>query len=589
MAKIPDSKLALSFVVLMAISCLAAAQTRYQTVRDHGVAWFKDATGKRFTSAGVCVVETGTKFDDYDPGNPSYGAWRFYKSKADWAADTLRVLKRGGFNTVGAWSDYSALLAVPGNDLKMTPILHSGSSAGFPWTDMWDPALVKLSDDVAKGLIESLKRDKRIIGYFSDNELGWWRPALFEWVWKQKTHYTRHRVINLLRQRYLGSWQALTRDFDPGQVKNWAQLENQGKLCLRPGATGQPAIAAVQKMLADRYYYLSKNSVKRYDPGALYLGDRYISNYYSEVAEAAGKYCDVVSTNLNANWADGGYVNYHLRGLAKITHKPLMVTEYYMSAVENRSGNKNDRSGFPVVQTLDQRATGFRNTTESLLKDPDVVGAHWFQYYDEPQNGRGDGENYNFGLVDVNNQPYQELLETAHHLDPALHADARVIESKGDILPMAPADPLDMTRWNRSAAFVPSDSKIPRGDLYACWRPEGIEMRLFWSEERFSEAYFRNGKIPGGDETKVIVDIPSSRTHWVRSLAAGPSSDRIGAWKSHGHVDSASWLTWKVPSLSLSKKTLKPGDDVAMDVRLVSQTRAYQTVWHLRGRLGENP
>jgi hypothetical protein len=589
MAKNPDSKLASTFLLVTAISGFASAQTRYQVVRDHGVAWFQDAAGKRFTSAGVCVAETGTKFDDYDPSNPSYGAWRFYKSKADWAADTVRVLRSGGFNTIGAWSDYASLLAIPSNDLKMTPILHSGSSAGFPWTDMWDPALVKLSDDVAKGLIESLKRDKRIIGYFSDNELGWWRPALFEWVWKQKTHYTRHRVINLLRHRYLGSWQALTRDFDPGEVKNWVQLENRGKLCLKPGAAGQPAISEVQKMLADRYYFLSKNSVKRYDPGALYLGDRYISNYYPEVAEAAGKYCDVVSTNLNANWTDGGYVYYHLRGLARVTNKPLMITEYYMSSVENRSGNKNDRSGFPVVQTLTQRAVGFRNTTESLLKEPDVVGAHWFQYYDEPQNGRGDGENYNFGLVDVNNRPYQELLDTARQIDPALHTQAHITKPKGETLPKAPIDLSDMTRWNRNAALIPSDTEVPRGDLYASWLPDGIEMRLFWSEERFSEAYFRNGKIPTGDETKVIVDIPSSRTHWVRSLVPAQSSVGKDAWKSHGHVDSASWLTWKVPASSLSKKTLKSGDEVAMDVRLVSQTRSYQTVWHLRSRLGENP
>jgi hypothetical protein len=37
---------------------------------------------------------------------------------------------------------------------------------------------------------------------------------------------------------------------------------------------------------------------------------------------------------------------------------------------------------------------------EEISEPPYVVGADWFQYYDEPTHGRADGENYNFGLVD---------------------------------------------------------------------------------------------------------------------------------------------------------------------------------------------
>src|SRR6266404_3246958 len=92
-----------------------------------------------------------------------------------------------------------------------------------------------------------------------------------------------------------------------------------------------------------------------------------------------------------------------------LTGKPVLVSEFYMCAQQNRSGNKNDRSIFPTLATQGERITGFRNTVLALLRIPYVIGADWFQYYDEPTHGRGDGENFNFGLVDINDQPTRVL------------------------------------------------------------------------------------------------------------------------------------------------------------------------------------
>ena len=44
---------------------------------------------------------------------------------------------------------------------------------------------------------------------------------------------------------------------------------------------------------------------------------------------------------------------------------------------------------------------------------PGFVGAHWFQWTDEPVLGRMDGENYNIGFVDVTNRAYKELVDAA--------------------------------------------------------------------------------------------------------------------------------------------------------------------------------
>ena len=52
----------------------------------------------------------------------------------------------------------------------------------------------------------------------------------------------------------------------------------------------------------------------------------------------------------------------------------------------------------------------YRYYVENAAAMPAMIGAHWFQWMDEPNTGRSDGENYNIGLVDVTDQPYAELM-----------------------------------------------------------------------------------------------------------------------------------------------------------------------------------
>ena len=128
---------------------------------------------------------------------------------------------------------------------------------------------------------------------------------------------------------------------------------------------------------------------------------------------------DAVSSNLNAAWNDGTFPRFYLDTLHALSGKPVFVSEFYMAAQQNRSGNKNDSSTFPTVATQKERAAGFRNTVQALARTPYVVGADWFQYYDEPTHGRFDGENYDFGLVDIHDQPYEPLTAAAQALDLA--------------------------------------------------------------------------------------------------------------------------------------------------------------------------
>jgi agarase len=59
------------------------------------------------------------------------------------------------------------------------------------------------------------------------------------------------------------------------------------------------------------------------------------------------------------------------------------------------------------VLTQTERAEGYRNYTTTLAKSPYVVGFHWFQWADQPKEGRADGENSNYGVVTANGKACQ--------------------------------------------------------------------------------------------------------------------------------------------------------------------------------------
>ena len=66
-----------------------------------------------------------------------------------------------------------------------------------------------------------------------------------------------------------------------------------------------------------------------------------------------------------------------------------------------------------------------RRHTANFAAIPEVIGTHWFQYYDHPKGGRPDGEDYDFGLVDTNDRPYERVDRGAGRGQPASAAHPR--------------------------------------------------------------------------------------------------------------------------------------------------------------------
>ena len=461
---------------------------RWTLASEGGVAWLVTPCGERFYSIGINGLDGGAP--RRRAGGRIYYHWpTFFPDFASWLGTTRARVVGWGFNTAGAGSLPPRLLRLP-----VIPNLDLGLTARFHWVDPFDPAAERRLRAWARRLVAPYRGDPYRIGYFTDNEVGWWSGALFDYYARQRaTNRTKQRLVALLREHYADDWDRFSRDFVPpdGVGSFDGLLKGRDRPRLRPGGAGIQMIRAWTALLTERYYRLIHEALRAADPDALIFGDR-LPIYYDPVAvRAMAPWVDAIATNYNVESPDGWVARYYFDGLRQLTGgKPVLVSEWFFAADENRSGNRNN-GHLMTVGTQAERARGAAAAAERFARQPTVVGTHWFQYYDDPKGGREDGEDYDFGLVDIDDRPYEQLVEALARTNvrlAAIHresADAdRTPPGGAWAIPRADIDPGDRSlgEWPKEAALVPGlatpGAEVPFGEFFLAWSRAGLSLAL---------------------------------------------------------------------------------------------------------------
>jgi hypothetical protein len=387
-----------------------------------------------FYSKGVNFLDPGKESPKSKAKHAFYWG-NFFTTIEQWRRATDKQLQEWGFNTRGGWSDPS-----PEFNLALTVDLELGRNSKFHWFDPFNPKQEEETLQWAERLTAPFRNDPKLLGYFIDNEVGWWNSALFIWYLdKAWDNHTKRMLWQLIHDHYGGNWDRLLEDWVPeGATAGFDDLRQAGsKLKLRPGGYGIQLVNSFMRRYCQHYYRMTSEAIRHAHPGALILGDRLPLYYHQDAVLAMNDYVDVISTNYNVDVPDGWVAPYYFDGLARLSSKPVLVTEFFFAAMENRSGNKNEtaRNKYPkpghlmTVHTQAERAFGIMNAIRNFAGFPNVVGSHWFQYCDEPLGGREDGEDYNMGLIDLANRPYEEVTGVFRGWNPRLEAIHR--ESAG--------------------------------------------------------------------------------------------------------------------------------------------------------------
>ncbi len=414
----------------------------FRVAERDGVFWLVDPDGGRFLSKGVNTV----RFDQDKIQNTeripyAEACKRKYGSEEAWRAAAASRLSRWGFNTLGAWADEAVasagaapLAVAPNLDLGMSYAWQNNkrvpNAAKQEFPDVFDPGFEQHVRGRARDLCSKRREEQNILGWFIDNELRWgpdWRGGdelLTLFLNLNVRSAGRAAATACLRARYPdfaefnGIWRASTQSWDAFDRLTQVVPPYQRKPFYQRNATEEEAADRVEPrraaffaacdafaaLVGERYFALATAAIRAADSNHLVLGSRLAYLPPPGVVQAAGHFNDVISINcydLDATPVIAGY---------GATGRPCLISEFSFRGAD--SGLPNTGGAGPVVVDQRERAAAFRRYVTAALRQPTVVGYHWFEHADEPAEGRFDGENSNFGTVTIEDRIYEEVTQT---------------------------------------------------------------------------------------------------------------------------------------------------------------------------------
>jgi hypothetical protein len=352
--------------------------------------WFVDPEGHLFLSVGSDVTRPemitrtagremyfqelpppgllGRRSGD-DPG-ASFYTWNLARRfgpdwRPQWVDFTLRRMQDWGLNTVANWSDPDLWRA--GRKAYVVQLSWNIKITYLGLPDVYSREFAQTIDAAAQRQCEPLREDPWLLGYFLANE-----PPF-----PQKAEQTAGLILagpNTATRQALEKW--LEADDTPERRKMFIDDA------------------------FDRYVQMTSAAVRKYDPNHLNLGMR-SGGRPTEAEIRASRAFDVYSVNiydyqLNAE---------RMKQITELTGKPVIIGEFHFGVP-----GRGLSAGLVQVKNQEERGAAYRYYVEQAFAIPGLIGAHWFQWADQPPTGRFDGENYNIGLVDVTDRPYGELI-----------------------------------------------------------------------------------------------------------------------------------------------------------------------------------
>lgn len=416
-----------------------------------------------------------------------------------WARQTMQRVLDAGFKGIGAWS-HRVFHDMP---IAMTRDLNVWAAAPKQAFRLYHPDWLPAADAHIQSQVQPLRKNRYLVGYFIDNELDFsdisvGPGAYFNFLPAEDPN--RVEVVKVIRElwpeiaEFNAAWHC--------DLKDYAALDQWKEIPRVPEESYAALRSRWLEHLMGDYFRQVTQLIHKHDPNHLVLGIRFAGFAPSEVVRAARPWTDAQSINYYVG--DARLDPTIFNALHEQSDQPVIVSEYSFHALDGRSGNRNTAGFAAQVVNQQARAEAYRLMTTRLARVPYIVGADWFQWSDEPPSGRSaDGEDVNFGVVDVDDRPYNQLVDairqTAARLD-TIHATSAQDQQDG-VWRDSPTRPTmrvaylsrpirldgDLSEWpdaNRVQGIHLSQtvgldvSRLPPPTIMLGWRPEGLYLAM---------------------------------------------------------------------------------------------------------------
>lgn len=401
----------------------------FRTQHDGKRWWLVDPDGYAFLSVGVDCVRKGSPgpveaiedlFDwlpnpeDSLPGGFS-DKWRngknadFYKYnmmrvfgndwETEWEIITAGLMKKFRINTVGNWSDLDYAKKI--NTPYVLPMSDFPSTEVLLYRDFPDVFAeeYKINSEKFASQLNEYKDDPYLIGFFLRNEPHWafgYHNLAYEMFGTNQKSVSKDEFVKWVSSKYEDDIDS----FNENWKLNLNSFNELKEMTFKeyPSHIADSDFYEFSEIMVSKYIDIPCDEVEKVDSNHLNLGMRY-AWLSSDLLYKAGERFDVFSIN------GYGIDPPPTAEIARRSGKPVMIGEFHHGATDRGL----PATGIIGVLSQEDRANAYRNYTEQGFARPELIGMHYFQLIDQPFYGRFDGENYNIGIVDITNHPYDEL------------------------------------------------------------------------------------------------------------------------------------------------------------------------------------
>ncbi|MGI9642916.1 MAG: hypothetical protein ACR2N9_09045 [Acidimicrobiia bacterium] len=412
---------------------------------DDGRWWLITPDGHAFWSHGLQgVTSTGTpEGDSVFPYETNI--LERHGSKEAWADNTLQLMDRAGFNTIGDFSEIEffegdlpyvtgVFLNHHAPRVERGPDAFRGRAADFFHPDFEAGVLTDMET------VRQCGADPHCIGVFLDDEISWAAsflmpiPYFDSYQWLEPGAPGKEALQQFLEERYDGeiagfneTWGTSLESFDEIQTVD-PEVAPLSDAAAEAGTPAQQSDRfAFRTAVAERFFSVAGEAFDDAGPDVLNLCPRALpGNLTADVIDVAARSCDVISINafdvpqvaldFIGQYAWTGAIQpdplfSDVPEIATIADRPILLSSFSYRAEVEGLNDFPPTFIFEILPTQQDRADRYEQYMIGALAEPTVIGAHWFIHSDQPAAGRWDGENSNFGIVDITDEPYEVLVD----------------------------------------------------------------------------------------------------------------------------------------------------------------------------------
>jgi hypothetical protein len=386
--------------------------------------WLLTPDGHPMRSFGANSVNPNGSVDQ-ETGRAPYGEAvdALFVDDEAWADSASQRLRYWGMNTAGAWSRPD--LFAPRIATTPTLRISGGDWQSGEVADWFDPAWLAAVDERVQAEVVPFVGQPGVLGWYLDNEIRWgpdWRgtETLLQLYLSLPAEAPGKAVAVDSLVAGLGDLQAVASALGVSADRDTLLTETAWPQLDRSEEDPQPALtSAFLRAAAERYFSVTVSAVRDVDPDHLILGNREVSWMTpAEVWEVAAGWLDVLSAN-NYVFVDGVaeaavrlsgalHPGDYLEDVFAHVGRPMLITEFGFRALDAGLPSSWPPT-YPRLPTQADRAAAFTDYAEHADEQPFLLGWHWFAWSDQPPGGRFDGENNNWGLVDLQDGSWAEL------------------------------------------------------------------------------------------------------------------------------------------------------------------------------------